>query len=134
MYLGQLQNGKDAISSFEKGISLMLSTQKSEGTKDITVRSISVGYCSMAELYVTDLCDEPNAESECERYLQLSVKADPTNAEAYHLLANLRLIQGNVAKANECLQKCLNFLPSNKNESDLEEMSDEDESKEKSGE
>lgn len=128
MYYGQLQKGKDAISSFEKGISLMLldrtsnqSMQTSEGVVDITARPVSSGYCSMAEIYVTDLCDEPNAESECERLLALAVKEDPTNSEAYHMLANLRMIQGNDDKANECLQKCIDLLPNNIDEGDPQE-------------
>ena len=49
---------------------------------------------AMANLYLTDLCDEDNAESECERLLKEAVTTCPTNAEAFRSYSSLRMIQG----------------------------------------
>merc|ERR1712038_476026 len=41
-----------------------------------TRKQLCGAYCSMAELYLTDLCYEPNAEQECERSLTLALELD----------------------------------------------------------
>lgn len=38
-------------------------------------------YCSIAELYLTDLCFEPEAEKACEEALQEALKYDQGSAE-----------------------------------------------------
>jgi hypothetical protein len=49
---------------------------------------------SIAELYMTPpLCDEPAAEQECEKYLQMALATDSTNIDAMQCLANLRLMR-----------------------------------------
>ncbi len=61
-----------------------------------TKRQLCGAYCSVAELYLTDLCFEPNAEAECESSLQAAVKLDdPTSSspDAIQAMANLRLSQ-----------------------------------------
>lgn len=47
------------------------------------VRQVSTAYCSVAELFMTDLCDEEEAEEECRRSITKAIEADPTNPEAY---------------------------------------------------
>lgn len=44
---------------------------------------ISNAYVSIAELFMTDLCEEENAQIECEKYLNLSLKFDINNVETY---------------------------------------------------
>lgn len=53
------------------------------------------GYCSVAELYLTDLCFEENAEQSCESALEAALKLDdPTSSpDAVQAMANLRLSQ-----------------------------------------
>lgn len=52
-------------------------------------------YCSVAELYLTDLCFEANAEHECESSLKAALELDePTSSpDAVQAMANLRLSQ-----------------------------------------
>lgn len=59
---------------------------------------LSGAYCNIAELYLTDLCEEDNAESECERYLERAlqiVSSDGTGpyVDALQTMASLRLSQ-----------------------------------------
>jgi len=58
-------------------------------------RQLCGGYCSVAELYLTDLCFEENAEQNCESALEAALKLDdPTSSpDAVQAMANLRLSQ-----------------------------------------
>jgi len=60
-------------------------------------RQLCRAYCSIAELYLTDLCYEPDAESQCESSLQSALALDDPNAtpDALQAMANLRLSQEN---------------------------------------
>ena len=53
------------------------------------------GYCSVAELYLTDLCFEDNAEQNCESALQAALQLDDPNSspDAMQAMANLRISQ-----------------------------------------
>ena len=52
-------------------------------------------YCSIAELYLTDLCYEADAESQCEAALELALLIDNPkfSPDALQAMANLRLSQ-----------------------------------------
>lgn len=126
MYLGQLQEGLDSINCFQKGVEIMSRMREQcakLGDQKEAVelgRQMSTAMCSMAEIYVTDCCDEPNAESETERLLKAAAEADPENPEAYQALGNLRLVQGRKEEAGVCLGKCLKLM---EDEAVLENMS-----------
>eukprot|EP00978_Attheya_sp_CCMP212_P038740 scaffold195060_cov36-Attheya_sp.AAC.1 len=61
-------------------------------------------YCSMAELYLTDLCYETDAEQQCESYLAAALKipdgdtGKPT-VDALQTVANLRMSQNRLDDA-----------------------------------
>jgi tetratricopeptide (TPR) repeat protein len=73
-------------------------------------KQISSGYTSMAELFVTDLCDEEGAEAECEKLLQLALQNCPTNPDALYALANLRTIQQREPEACQVMEKLFEAL------------------------
>ena len=60
-------------------------------------RKLAGAYCTVAELYLTDLCYEDNAESECENYLQRALQIQVENGrpivDALQTMASLRLSQ-----------------------------------------
>ena len=78
MIMGQLCSGKEALDYFSKGIKLLQAetiNAKKEGSitkeESFNVRTeLAVAYCSVAEIYLTDCCFEPNAEEECEKALK----------------------------------------------------------------
>src|SRR3954464_7418493 len=104
MLLGQVTQGHDAIRNFTKGIQMMLKAKlrveqgkasqfhllsnvhQEEGDVDMLRSQIAAGYCSIAELYMTDCwychrilalmlsSDDANAESECERHCMLALE------------------------------------------------------------
>jgi tetratricopeptide (TPR) repeat protein len=138
MYYGQLIGGHDALQAFKNGITCMLKTRASIVDKQKEARAralanaftmgeheseqtlahqlqaidkqISSGYTSMAELYVTDCCDDEGAERECEKLLQLALASCNDNPDALYASANLRTIQGRVDDATELMQRCLAVL------------------------
>lgn len=60
------------------------STSNKEDEDETSLESdLSSVFCSIAELYLTDLCDEATAEESCINAIKEAVKADPSNAEAH---------------------------------------------------
>lgn len=68
-------------------------------------RQLCGAYCSVAELYLTDLCYEPNAEQNCESALQEALKLDDpkSSPDAVQAMANLRLSQNRGPEAVACI-------------------------------
>lgn len=79
--LGQLSEGKEALSFYLQGIQ--------ESTNNDLV---SNAWSSIAELYMTDLCEEDEAEQACED--AISKALEHGSAEAHRVAAELRLVQG----------------------------------------
>jgi len=111
--LGQLSPGRTALQCFQKAIDLLMAQLSSGGgaedlRKQLAIQ-MSTAYCSMGEIFTTELCDEPEAEMECERVLQLAVAAFEQNPEAHSALANLRLIQGRQQEASTHTRRAFEF-------------------------
>lgn len=64
-------------------------------------RQLCTAQCSVAELYLTDLCDEVDAESKCESYLKsaLQLGNNESTPDATQAMANLRLCQSRGVEA-----------------------------------
>lgn len=151
LYLGQLSSGTEALASFlvgvgelEKAVSILErvcaagnvgNDTSMEGCDEAgsvnaerflveTRRQLCAAHCSIAELYLTDLCEEPDAESSCEEALKLAVAVDDvlstvTSTEngdedsrigsplpdALQTMANFRLSQSRVPEALDCILK-----------------------------
>jgi len=125
--LGQLHHGTEALSYFTTGLNLMLAEKKEMETQqrskdDVMALSkqISTAYCSLAELYTTDLCDEDHAEIECERLLRCSIGACAANPDAFQALVNLRLIQGRRNDAKRYLARCVQLISQSPEEASYE--------------
>lgn len=81
LYMAQLHEGREALSHYEKGLEL-LQRQLADGageTKEEAEASlrqrVCMAYCSVGELFLTDLCFDPDAETRCQvrRSRRLSV-------------------------------------------------------------
>jgi hypothetical protein len=67
-------------------------------------RQQSAAFCTIAELYLTDLCYEEDAEQQCEEAIQAAMKIiDPTDgeplADSLQTMASLRLSQRRTKEA-----------------------------------
>ena len=56
-------------------------------------KKVSTACCSAAELFMTDLCDEEDAEVRCQEWLDRAASASPQNPEYFRVLADLRMCQ-----------------------------------------
>jgi hypothetical protein len=74
-------------------------------------RQVAQAHAAIAELYITDLCDLPGAEEFCEANIQRAIDTDELCLDAYHSLANLRLIRGRFAEVHTALSKINIILP-----------------------
>ncbi|KJE89691.1 hypothetical protein CAOG_001124 [Capsaspora owczarzaki ATCC 30864] len=111
MYLGQMQSGKEAAASFETGTVLLKqereqAIQMGEDPAEFT-RRISTALASTAELYLTDLCHEDNAEELCGTLLEAAIAEDPTNAEAIQTFASYQISKQNPERALALLRDSL---------------------------
>ncbi|XP_042208383.1 uncharacterized protein LOC121856759 [Homarus americanus] len=59
-----------------------------EGNMADLVRQLSTANCSVAELFMTDLCDEEGAEEQCRSSITNAIQADSNNPEAYQLMVS----------------------------------------------
>merc|ERR1740139_2131266 len=111
LYLGQLCEEEEALLACQKGITNFKKCLEilEPGTADcgekykasVDIRQkISSAYCTVAELYLTDLCYAQGAESCCEDAVSCSLKYDSgTSPGSLQALASLRLSQSRCHEA-----------------------------------
>jgi tetratricopeptide (TPR) repeat protein len=112
LYLAQLQHGAESAATYLKGIAALdkaaaaAAAVAASGEQTLLYRKQTAkAYSSLAELYLTDLCFEDDAEAKCEGYVAQALAADPETLDGQHALANLRLSQSRPAEAAEVIGK-----------------------------
>ena len=88
----QLLSGADALQVYEHGLQVFHAVADSEKSPEMC-KKVSTACCSAAELFMTDLCDEAEAEHQCEEWLNRAAAAFPENPEYFRVLADLRMCQ-----------------------------------------
>jgi tetratricopeptide (TPR) repeat protein len=115
MNAAQLQQGVDALACYNTAISIIQSelalTPDPEYTAELR-RTVATAFASVAELYMTDLCDEDGAEAACEEALRLGHAADATCVDVLVQGASLRIIQQRKAEAATLLQTAIQHVKS----------------------
>mmetsp|Transcript_15143 Transcript_15143/g.31211 ORF Transcript_15143/g.31211 Transcript_15143/m.31211 type:complete len:401 (-) Transcript_15143:73-1275(-) len=116
MLLGQVTQAKESLENISRGISLMESelnstfpqstTPSSPSSPDQDVTSIPLrnllcqAYCTLADLWMTDLCMEPDAESSAVSSVNSAIThSSSTLPDGLQSRANLRLSQNRGAEA-----------------------------------
>uniref|UniRef100_A0A7S4B8K6 Uncharacterized protein n=3 Tax=Chrysotila carterae TaxID=13221 RepID=A0A7S4B8K6_CHRCT len=128
MYLGQLAEGEKALGWFQQGIQRLRSERAAlegaGGSKDdlrrewlAATNALAAGLCAEAEIYLTDACDEDDAEMKCEALatealLLVSGIDKQTLPEPYQTMASLRLSQQRPEDAEALLAKALSITES----------------------
>lgn len=122
MYLGQLFDGAQAVECYQKGIELMLKEREKQhaeelsaacgGTPTVTDSDISGAYSAVAEIYMTDLCFEEEAEMKCKSYIEKAIDIDKENPEGYQLMASFMLSKDDKENAKLMMKKSVSlWLP-----------------------
>ncbi|CAG0899209.1 unnamed protein product [Cyprideis torosa] len=94
-------SGKDSETHTKRAIHLMRKEiHRKEKCMHSSLRSIkrdlSNGLASLCELYMTDLCDEDEAEENCIRCADEAIDVDPNNPDAYLPKTSYLLMKGQV--------------------------------------
>lgn len=124
LYIGQTSAGRDALAAYEQALSILETCKTQCSTNHSMVsdpnvileltQQLSSTCCNAAEVFLTDLCEEPDAEEQCEKWVQKALTyqipsttttttTPPTQQQptidALQLLANLRISQCRPAEA-----------------------------------
>eukprot|EP00941_MAST-03F_sp_MAST-3F-sp1_P000756 g756.t1 len=116
LYLGQILTGFDAVACFRKGIDI-LTRKKSEieASGDFMMgqsvaNEIASAWCSIVEVYMSDLCFENDAEARCDEAILVALEAAPDSIMVLQTLANLRMCQNNRKEASAAMKKVCKLL------------------------
>merc|ERR1712168_376574 len=101
--LGQLTSGAESLKYLTKGIELLKTEEKNE------IRKLSKAYCNIAELYMTDLCMEKDAQQKCHEAVELAVSSDKSNPEAFHIAASYLISSSKFDEAKVELKRGLDL-------------------------
>eukprot|EP00744_Colponema_vietnamica_P007103 GILI01010250.1.p1 GENE.GILI01010250.1~~GILI01010250.1.p1 ORF type:complete len:352 (+),score=95.59 GILI01010250.1:66-1121(+) len=108
--LAQMIGGTEAVLCYKKAYGIirqeMSRTRKRSRLQNFE-RELSTCLCAVAELYLTDLCDEDDAEQNCEQAIEEAKKVCERSIEVHQLEASLRLSQQQPGMAFESLRKAV---------------------------
>ena len=115
--LAQLFSGQESLELFKHGIRIIETILPELDPESIeskqAKKELSSALCAIAEIYMTDLCDNPEAETECTQSVQKAIEVDPKNPESWQTKARLHLIKSEFQEAKSDLNESLNlWLPS----------------------
>lgn len=129
MYMGQIHSGQEAVDYYTRGIQVLLSAlEKQEtvaqagaaGTTDEddevpSTKDVSVAYCSLAEIYLTDLCMEEGAADKCREFIEKALQYHHDNPEALQLMSSYLFSTERNQEGKEYLLKSVGmWLPAQK--------------------
>ena len=119
LWLAQLceEGGRASLGWYERGIQALRKqihdlesriprpdTQSIEDRKDKLAKAL----CGVAEVYMTDLSWEDEAESKCEMVIGEALTACPNSPESLQTLASIRISQTRIDDARAALEKGMN--------------------------
>lgn len=120
LFLAQLseEGGQDSVQWFERGASAL--RKQIQTLNDITKRTpeqqaaldemqskLGGVLCAVAEVYMTDLSWEADAEQRCEALITEAMLIAPNYAETWQTVANVRISQERVDEARTALKRSL---------------------------
>ncbi|XP_044063293.1 probable assembly chaperone of rpl4 isoform X1 [Siniperca chuatsi] len=131
MYLGQIHTGQEAVDYYTRGIEVLLSaldkqaqtTQAQAGAAALpdedpelpTAKDICVAYCSIAEIYFSDLCMAEGAADKCREFIERALQYHHDNPEALQLMASYLFSTEKNQEGREYLLKSVGlWLPAQK--------------------
>jgi tetratricopeptide (TPR) repeat protein len=82
--------------------------------KSYLVKKLNQGIFAQIEIWMTDLCMEPEAEAKCNELIDFSLGLDKENPETFSLLASIRISQQRNDEAKESLIQSWNLFQQKK--------------------
>ncbi|KAG5990081.1 hypothetical protein E4U54_004182 [Claviceps lovelessii] len=120
LFLAQLseEGGQDSVNWFERGASTLrkqiqnltdLPSRTAEQQASLEEKQQKLGgvLCAVAEVYMTDLSWEADAEQRCETLITEAMMIAPSSPETWQTVANVRISQVRLDEAKKALQTSL---------------------------
>lgn len=120
LFLAQMseEGGQDSVNWFERGASTLRKqiqnltdlpsrTPEQQASLDEKQQKLGEVLCAVAEVYMTDLSWEADAEQRCETLVTEATMIAPNSPETWQAVANVRISQGRVDEAKTSLQRSL---------------------------
>ncbi|CAD1808167.1 hypothetical protein FOB58_001142 [Candida parapsilosis] len=124
LYLGQIIGGADGLNYINTGLNKLNeilaninegSVDEQELAKSVyrdvdeykawVIKKLNSGIFASIEIWMTDLCMEPEAESKCNELIDYSLSIDAENPESLSILSSIRISQQRQQEAVEALNK-----------------------------
>lgn len=135
-YLGQIIGGSDGLALLDVGLGKLQNqldhVRENKGQDDALlvelsrlyptseelvaylIKKLNQGIFAQIEVWMTDLCMEPEAEAKCDKLIAHSLGLDARNPEALSLLALIRISQQRNEEAQEALQSAWDLFQEKK--------------------
>ncbi|KNE68255.1 hypothetical protein AMAG_12929 [Allomyces macrogynus ATCC 38327] len=108
LYLAQLSAAKDAVAWYQRAGQVLEAKLAAAGGDVAELKEkISEALCGIAEIYLTDLCFEPEAADTCLTVLHRAIQVDPSNPDPYLTLASVQISNSQPLDAKSTLQSSL---------------------------
>nr|XP_046255426.1 probable assembly chaperone of rpl4 isoform X2 [Scatophagus argus] len=128
MYLGQIHTGQEAVDYYMRGIQVLLAALDQQTTAQAgaaappdeepelpTAKDVCAAYCSIAEIYLSDLCMEEGASNKCREFIERALQYNSDNPEALQLMASYLFSTERNQEGREYLLKSVGlWLPTQK--------------------
>ncbi|CAH6722625.1 assembly chaperone of RPL4 [[Candida] jaroonii] len=102
LYLGQIIGGREGIEFLDVALRQLDSLDVKD---DKITQKLNEGIFAKIEIWMTDLCMEPEAESQCDELINYSLKLDNENPETFSLLSSIRISQQKDEEAIEAIKR-----------------------------
>lgn len=100
--------GAESVQYFEQAIDMLSGLVTTDAARAPEyLHKLCVALCGIAELYMTDLCMEADAEEQCEAYVDKALKVNPDSVDALVTLASMRISQQRPEEARAALGKAV---------------------------
>ena len=112
MSLAEMLCGAEAVQMYKQGIQVLTADQErhrvsqNQAQEFLCQKQIAAAHASIAESYMTEpLCDDSDAEQQCETNLQQALALQENNLDALQTMAQLRLLRKRDGDAKALLER-----------------------------
>lgn len=106
LWLGQLEGDRPGLKWYEKGLEgLKNLNTKNNSEKELISQKIIQALCGMVEVWMTDLCMEPEAEANCDKLITEALLISDQIPEPWSILGSIRISQQRDEEAKQALEK-----------------------------
>lgn len=115
LYLGQIIGGQDGLTCLDTGLQrLAQENESASGADALVIKKMNQAIFHKIEIWMTDLCMELEAESQCDSLITYALQLDATSPEAHSLLASIRISQQRPEEAKDALVQSWHLFESRK--------------------